>query len=170
MARGQSSNVSAYAAGKWSAADSSWCDFMDRVQGIDERADVVGAVLRVLRRCHVALWAASSFKSRKSWSIDAKAAFQVSEGDLASSTGLSRHRVRTALRVAEERGLIVRLSEQRPKGEGRGSVPAVYTFDYLAAGAPPKSSTVAAVGKAGKKKAGKAAASLADKWGVSHES
>lgn len=169
MARGQSSNVSTYAEGKWAAADSSWCDFMDRVQSIDERADVADAVLRVLRRCHVAMWPSPSSKARKLWSVDAKAAFQVSEADLASSTGLSRHRVRTALRIAEEHGLIVKLCEQRPKGEGRGSVPAVYTFEYLVVGEPSEPVIVSA-GKSGKKAASKAAASLADKWGVPLES
>lgn len=123
----------AYAHGKWAAADAAWCDLMDAAQGINQRADVIDALLRVLRRCHVELWGADHWANqRKRWSGPlAKKhlpAFQVSERELSRSTGLSRQRVRTALRVAEAEGLIVRLSAHAPRGEGRGCAPAVYTF------------------------------------------
>ena len=162
MPRRQSSNSLTYATGKWAASDGAFCDLMDRAQSLGERADVVDAVLRCLRRCHVELWSASSFSSSKSWKVKASAAFQVSESDLAESTGLSRQRVRTFFRIAEERGLIVKLSERKPRGDGRGSVPAVYTFACYVSGAAPaasKPSNTAAVGES--------AEATASKWGIS---
>ena len=163
MARRQSDNSLGYATGKWAASDGAYCDLMDRAQTIGERADVVDAVLRCMRRCHVELWDASSFKSR-SWKVKASAAFQVSESDLASSTGLSRQRVRTFFRVAEDHGLIVKLSDRRPRKDERGSVPAVYTFACYVSGDAttatlPKPSKPAAVGK-------DKAAATASKWGL----
>lgn len=164
MARRQSDNSLGYATGKWAASDGAYCDLMDRAQTIGERADVVDAVLRCMRRCHVELWDASSFKSSRSWKVKASAAFQVSESDLAASTGLSRQRVRTFFRVAEDHGLIVKLSERKPRKDERGSVPAVYTFACYVSGdattaAPPKPSKPAAVGK-------DKAAATASKWGL----
>ena len=130
-----------YAQGKWSQADARWCDLMDQAQNINQRSDVVDAVLRVLRRCHVALWSADHWTDqRKRWSgPHAKKklpAFQVSERELSRSTGLSRQRVRTALRVAESEGFIVRLAEPVARGDGRGAIPTTYTFSCYVEGRP----------------------------------
>lgn len=160
-----------YVHGKWAAADASWCDLMDMAQSVHARSDVVDAMLRCLRRCHVEMWPADHWATqRKRWTgPNAKSkvpAFQVSERSLSQSTGLSRQRVRTALRVAEAEGLIVRLAEPMPRGDGRGCVPATYTFScYLTSkrkcGATPcKESTTAAVNKETRSKR------TATKWGT----
>ena len=169
-ARQSSSTGGIYAQGKWSQADARWCDLMDQAQSIQQRSDVVDAVLRVLRRCHVALWSADHWSDqRKRWdgphSKKKLPAFQVSERELSRTTGLSRQRVRTALRVAESEGIIVRLAEPVARGDGRGAIPTTYTFAcYISerpSGVAPKESTTTAVSQ--EKRSKKA---TAEKWGI----
>lgn len=169
MCARQSSSMGVYAQGKWSQADARWCDLMDQAQSIRQRSDVVDAVLRVLRRCHVALWSSDHWSDqRKRWdgphSKKRVPAFQVSERELSRATGLSRQRVRTALKVAESEGLIIRLADPVARGDGRGAIPTTYTFAcYLSirplGGADSGESTTVIQEKESKK-------AVADKWGI----
>lgn len=123
--------ANAYAHGKWAAADAAWCDFMDGVQGWDERADVVDAAMRCMRRCHAAIWPADHWDASKwvaPYTGEPLPAFMLSERELARQTGLSRARVRTFFAKAEAAGLLIRLREPSPLGEGNGARPAIYTM------------------------------------------
>lgn len=165
--------VSSYARGKWAASDAAFCDQMDAVQSLDVRADVLDAMLRVLRRCHASMWPASHWtKERKAWHAPyrgrALPAFRASLRELSALTGLTVNRVRTALRVAEEHGVIVRLSDPVPRGEGRGSVPATYAFScYVQRADQPKpAKPKEPTSGTGKAKGEDAARRTAAKWGV----
>ena len=174
MRNGRQTTTLSYTHGKWAASDDAWCDLMDRAQAVNQRSDVVDALLRCLRRCHTRLWPADHWsEQRKRWTGSYRGAkvpaFQVSERELCDLTGLSRQRVRTAMRVAEEEGLIVRLAAPAPRGEGRGTVPSTHTFAcYLSSstGEPrPKASGE-------RKREGDevvASKALASKWGIQGE-
>lgn len=156
-----------YAHGKWAASDAAWCDFMDRAQEADERADVRDAMLRVLRRIHVHLWPADHWKDeRGKWAAPytgrAIPAARASISELARESGLTSWRVRTAISAAERHGLLVQLMDAKGRGEGRGATPSVYTFGcYL-----DKSPTTKPKPKASDPKDGK---KLSKKWGIAIE-
>lgn len=116
------------------------------------RADVRQAMTVVLLHCAVRVWAASSFpkREREQWSCRASAAFKAPLRELVQVTGYGERRIRNALRVAETQGLIVRLLDGTPRGEGRGYRPTTYAFSCHAPRKPQKtkmSPTKATAGK-----------------------
>ena len=156
-----------YTTGPWAKSDSAWCTFMDGLQSWDERRDVVDAALQCARWAHTRMWPAEHFANRKSWTHDATVAFQLSTRELSEISGVSRARVRGFFERAEEGGFITTLSPARGRGDARGAVAPVRTFNcYLvsdkeAMKSSDKSERPAKVGKSSPK-----ARSVSESWNL----
>lgn len=121
---------SIYAQGQYGQLDRDFCALMAEIAAWDVRADVRKSAAVVALYALTCCWPASHYpkRERDKWPHKAKAAFRVSERELAELAGFSRPRVHRALTSLLATGFVVELAPAKPRGEGRGTAPATYAF------------------------------------------
>lgn len=119
-----------YAQGQYGQLDRDFCALMAEIVAWDVRANVRKSAAVVALYALTCCWPASHYpkRERDGWPHKAKAAFRVSERELAEATGFSRQRVHRALENLLGAGFVVLLAPAKPWGEGRGTAPAIYAF------------------------------------------
>lgn len=119
-----------YAQGQYGQLDRDFCALMAEIVAWDARANVRKSAAVVALYALTCCWPASHYpkRERDKWPHKAKAAFRVSERELAEATGFSRPRVHRALENLLGAGFVVLLAPAKPWGEGRGTAPAIYAF------------------------------------------
>lgn len=121
---------SIYAQTPYGQADGAFCQLVAELLAWGIRRDIRTTATLLAVCALTRAWPADHFtrKERAKWPTKAKAAFRVSEAELAEISGTSRTRVHTAIRAMLEAGFVVELAPLTHRGEGRGTTPPTYAL------------------------------------------